>query len=69
MAKPIRTTGQEIQPRLYLSPEQLNDYEELEQKLDNLSPTQRRYYDMLRQWVCLNHTLQVRQMDKFIEKL
>jgi hypothetical protein len=67
--KPIRTTGKEIQPGLHLSPEQLNDYEELERKLDNLTPTERRYYDLLQRWAYLQHVLQVMQMDKFITKL
>ena len=66
MAKPIRTKAVELEPRLNLSPEELKDYEYLEEHLDKLTPRDKRYYEMLQGTAYLHHVLEVMLMDNGI---
>jgi DNA-binding ferritin-like protein (Dps family) len=61
--------GTVVQPDRYLSPEQLKDYEDFEQRISKLTQLERRYYNLLQRWVYVQHLLQVEQMDKVFGKL
>jgi hypothetical protein len=65
VAKPIRIGGV-VQPNLHLSPEQFEDYERLEKRLNKLTPFEQRYYELLQRFACLHHDLQVKQMEKLL---
>jgi hypothetical protein len=66
MARPIRVDSTELDPKVYLSPEQFTDYESLEKREGTLNPSEKRYYDALRQLACLKHAFSVKVLDTYM---
>jgi hypothetical protein len=68
MVKPIRIQQTEIDAKRNLPPEQFADYEDLEKRLDTLSPSERRYYELLQRLAYLQQMLLVKgSLDKLLE--
>jgi len=67
MAKPIRASNIQLKPENYLSADKLKDYEDLEKRLDDLKPSEKRYYEMLQRWALLSHIQAVKHMDKLVK--
>lgn len=67
MVKPIRIDHIEFDPKVYLTPEQFKDYQDLEGRLPKLSPLEKRYYDLLRQWAYLKHLLALKELDSLLK--